>query len=516
MRRPRLFVSFSSQDRDITRRLFSRLGAQPLDLWDYSIENREIPGGADIAMYLKDRIDQCRFFIPIVTPSSLTSHYTVTEVAHALTRHRDPGFDIIPLVENEALNIRPWPPPYNALADIRYYPILRESRDSIEDAIQRLCADMGVSYVPPMLDDPRLPFLERLDREIADKCPRRDERQIGVARRLEQVRNELVHAIEEGDYDRALQRSAYFTATCEYEYPGQRFYYPYIVQAVCLISCGNLPKAMDVLNALNDHPLCDESLYGALGFIRQQQGAHREALGYYREAMRRDPADPAAKCGVLINATLCNETVDVAQLLREVNPDEIPVPGDRVKVLETKALVLAALDRTDEARVIYENLAADGSVTADGVLNFVMLLCRQGRFDAAYDLMRRFAQRFDGHANYVHYRATLCFRMGRLDEAAGHLETLVARHPANRQYRTDLAQMEMCRGRPARAETLVRPLLDRRQTPLPERADDFYYDGFANFICRRTDRAQYDFERSGFAPDHDYAAILARLGIGGP
>ena len=113
MRRPRLFVSFSSKDRDLVRRLFSRLGAQPLDIWDYSIENQEIPGGADIALYLRDRIDQCRYFIPIVTPNSLTSPFTVIEVAHALTRCARPEFEIIPLVENDALDVLPWPSPYH-------------------------------------------------------------------------------------------------------------------------------------------------------------------------------------------------------------------------------------------------------------------------------------------------------------------------------------------------------------------------------------------------------------------
>ncbi len=513
MQPPRIFVSFSTRDRVFVRRLFARIGAQPLDLWDYSQESREIPGGADIAVYLRERIDQCRFFVPIVTANSLISPYTVIEVEHALSRRRRPAFDIIPLVDTDAPDARGWPPPYRELSGLRYYPITLDSRDSMEEAIQRLCADMQVGYVKPILDDPRLPFLRRLDEEIAEKSPRRDERDIGIGRRLEQIRNEIVHSIEEGDYERGARRAAFFCATCEYEYPEQRFYYPYLVQAVCLISCGDLNRALELLRDMMDHPRRDESLYGAMGYVRQQQGAHREALAHYREAMRLDPSDPAAQCGVLVNACLCNETTDVDQLLREVIPDDIPVPGDRAKVLEIKALALASLSRLNEARSLYEQLVENESVSADGLINFVLLLCRQQAFSTAYDLMARFAGRFADHAGFLHHRATLCFRMGRIDEATGSLDKLIVQHPSNRQYRIDLAQMKLCRDRRADIEDVVRPMLDRTHAPLPEDANDFYLDGFANYMCGHHERSRYDFERSGFDNEYYYDRILARLGI---
>jgi hypothetical protein len=39
--------------------------------------------------------------------------------------------------------------------------------------------------------------------------------------------------------------------------------------------------------------------------------------------------------------------------------------------------------------------------------------------------------------------------------------------------------------------------------PTPQTFEDFYYDGFANFILRKAERAQHDYERARrFSPHY--------------
>ncbi|MHB8765899.1 MAG: toll/interleukin-1 receptor domain-containing protein, partial [Deferrisomatales bacterium] len=84
MARPKIFVSFSSRDLPFVQRLFARLGAQEVELWDYSQEGQEIPLGEDLEEYLRRRVENVEVFVPVVTPNSFGSRYTRAEVRHAL------------------------------------------------------------------------------------------------------------------------------------------------------------------------------------------------------------------------------------------------------------------------------------------------------------------------------------------------------------------------------------------------------------------------------------------------
>jgi len=164
----------------------------------------------------------------------------------------------------------------------------------LENCIERLCRDLGILYSRPLYGDPHLPFLSRLNKEFDNLCPQGEERKISIYTRMENIRNQLVEAIGDSDFEKALTLSRFFTSTCEYEFPEARFYYPYVTVAVCLLLCGRQMEAYDILCELLKHPAVDESTYGAVGYIRECQGAYGEALEYYRAASELDPEDPVA------------------------------------------------------------------------------------------------------------------------------------------------------------------------------------------------------------------------------
>lgn len=531
----KVFVSFSTQDEGFVQRLFFRLKAQPVELWDYSREGHEIPGGAEVMGYLQERIALSDVFIPILSANSLKSNYIKGEVRYALGLARNSKLRIIPIMLAHFPLESALTEPYLTLAQFRFYKVKTalasveervEARSSLEETVRRLCYDLGIEYAPLPIEDPRLPFMDKFEKEMvaAEECATpeartqdedtklflRPERQRAIFQRLSDARNEVAAALNEGSYGLALTRINFFIATCEYELPKVRFYYPYVVKAICLICGGHLLQATDVLLALMKHPESDENVYAALGCIKHQQGAFREALECYREAGKKDPSDPAAKYGMLLNALLSNSAIEVDRLLHEIEHSEIHVPEDRVKVESLKAYAFTATGRIRRAIDVYEMLIGDGHRSASILVNFAAALCdpRSSQPEHALDLLERFEKEFEDDADYLHRLASLSFQLNQMEKAMNRFQRLVALHPNRRQYRIDAAQVFYARGDRTGARQMVLPVLDRNVFGLPTTPNDYFCDGFENWILGRRDRADYDFERSGQPPGAHYRFLL--------
>lgn len=219
MARPSVFVSFSSRDRESVRRIFARLEAQEVNLWNYADEAQEIPGGEEISAYLKERVERADFFLPLISANCFESNYARQEVRHALTCRAERRPRVVPIVLSSCPPHGTWPAPYDALAGVRSRVVNVSDRADLEETIAALCADMDVRYLPLPATDPRLPFMDRFVAEVEGKLPRREERDIAVYRRLMGVLNDFQQAFESGGFQHALSRIVYFLGMCEYESP---------------------------------------------------------------------------------------------------------------------------------------------------------------------------------------------------------------------------------------------------------------------------------------------------------
>ena len=65
-----------------------------------------------------------------------------------------------------------------------------------------------------------------------------------------------------------------------------------------------------------------------------------------------------------------------------------------------------------------------------------------------------------------------------------------------RRLMVNCAQMLLKAGQKKRACEVCHEILHGKLFNLPESQEDFYYDGFAQYILGNIERAQYDFERS--------------------
>jgi len=283
----RLFVCFSGKDNTFIRRLIDRLNSQPLSPWVFESEDHQIKGGERISSVLRGEIRQCRVFIPIVSENSFNSHYARSEVEYALelvrTGHH---ITIVPFVTTDlrVTTADAWPRPYSELADIRHRHVDFNSPSSLETVIIQLCKELDVEYRPCVPHSFRLPFMSRFVDEIENRSPRRDEYDAGIYRRLMVTLSEFSEAFEATDFGRAEQVLRYLIATCEYEFPDVRFYYPYVVRAVCLMLADRDDEAQAVFESLLTHPQVDESVFGGLAMACGRNNDFEHAMEYYRQA----------------------------------------------------------------------------------------------------------------------------------------------------------------------------------------------------------------------------------------
>lgn len=515
MERPWVFVSFSGKDPLFMRHFLARLEAQPVSVWNYADELQEIPAGESLPEYLMRQIDLADAFLPVVTPNSLGSEYVVLEVEYALKRRRKAPLRVIPIVATNADPPSKWGPPYRGLADLCHLQVDMTSWSSLEKALVDLCRNLGVRYLPLPIEDPRLPFMDKFLEEVKDVCSRHPDHERAVYSRLMLVLDEFVKAFRAGDFQKALGRIYYVIYCSAYEFPDEKqVYYPCIVKGICEIACGQLTRAAETLNGLLEHPRRDENVYGAMGYVCHHQGRYSEALDYYRQALALCPKDPAAKAGVLLNALLCDKPVDVEGYARQIDLGAIADAGDRIKLRALLAFALAKTGRAEEADREFEALLHEGAITADILVNCARNLKQKKEPARARDLLARFPEHFCDD-NLLHLLASLCCQVGDLEASLRHFQTLLERCPHVRQYRIDMAQVLWHADRREEAVQVCMPMLDRVRFPLPHTPADFYCDGFANYLLRHFERAEYDFQRSGCAPDQHYRHLLDGAGPDG-
>lgn len=520
MANPRLFISFTGRDMDFVRRLISRLKspAQDLDVWLYEDAGDELDWGKNIPDQLVERLALADVFVPIVSPAAFTSAYTCFEVDAALkTEFQGEQKVILPIVSDRLREVptADWAREYRVLAASRFRFLDFGSLTQLEEVVFDICSELHVEYRPLVLQDARLPFLDLFVQEIRELCPQRAEHGIGIYRRLMIVFNEFEANFESQDFTAAEQLMSYFCTMCEYEYPNVRLYYPRVVHAVCHLQLDQLDAARDIFEALQHHAYSDETVLGGLGLIHQQQGAYELAIEFYEAAHQLKPDDAAARNGVIVNRILNGQMIDVDADLDWLDRSTSHSSEDADQIQALRVFAYANSGRLDDAIRCFTELERSAQkrstqVETATVLHVAQRLAERNLPQAVHLLERYYRTRTDD-VDLVHSLMMYCGFAGDTAQAYVLAQQLITLAPGVRQYRMDAAQIAWAAQQYGRAHKFVRPLLDRAQFKLPVSCDDFYCDGFANWILGNRDRAEYDFERSGFSANQHYSRLVDEI-----
>ncbi len=464
-------------------------------MWVYADEGEEIPGGKRIDKYLHDRVRSSSLFIPVVSKNSMKSVYTRMEVACALACQADTGLRIIPLVETSAVEIDVWPDPFSELRSIRYHEFNGKpgQHPQLENAVARICQDIAIPYVGIIADTPRLPLMQRVENELEHRVPRDKERANTLYFRLQDAVRRCKAGLADSDYVRAAKAMEYFIAMAENEYEGLPFYYPYVVRAVCLIALGRLPESAEQLTLLRSHPEQEETVFGMLGYIRQVQGLYAEAASLYREALNRDPDDPAAATGVVVNELFAGERGgDMRKACHVIKTGHYLSDDDRDQAQEALALGLAGIGESEQAAEILYKRASDPRASSSTSINLANVLVDMERYTAARNVLIEALQKCPDDAQLARHAMRFLMDTGQNQEAVSIAQKATELMPDCLdvwferlvvQRRADLAEAF------STAEHLA--------GMLPKDKNDYYYTGYANWVLGRYERASYDLERSG-------------------
>jgi tetratricopeptide (TPR) repeat protein len=501
---PRVFISFSSKDRRFVRKLFFRLKSQNVDVWDYSQSGSEIPLGKEIPDILKEKINQSDFFIPILSKNSMdptVGRYVRIELEHALSKGLLKQGRILPLV----LMSNPpkaWENEYSSLESTMHLDIDPDDQRQFEESIARISATLKVPYIPPFVSHERFPFSERFEREIKTW-----NLEIALFNELLVIVNEFSRQYNDAEYFEANQTITYFLLTCRYRLPKFKPYYPLIVKGVCDLHLGNFIEAEETFIEATHHSLSDENSHGGLGQVYFRQGRYEESLKAYEEALQRCPAEENKEILFNILGTLLksgHKPIDISFMKRF---DESKMTKEeRINFLNMKGIAFFNLQDFESAKGVFEKMKIDGAYDSTTVIYHYQSLTAMGRGKDGLKLLQNESEKL-GTTAVLHYLAHAYWHEGRDDEAIQVYENkLLKMQPKSRQYWIEYARM-LKQGNPRKMKETCIDMLTGRSFPLPKSLEDFYYDGFANFLIGENQRARYDFERSGDFCEYYYDQI---------
>ncbi len=162
---PKVFVSFSSRDKNEVRKLFSALHHQKVELWDYSDDGQELPLAHSLELSLKEKIDECDYFIAVISPNSIheeIGRHTRFEVFYALEKEMWKQNKILPIIlRNSSAECSEWLNLYQNLETVVRVEWDFSNDEIFEDELRKMCNWLSVTYIPSSLREKKVFFAER-------------------------------------------------------------------------------------------------------------------------------------------------------------------------------------------------------------------------------------------------------------------------------------------------------------------------------------------------------------------
>lgn len=546
----RLFISFSSRDIPFVREIMSGLQFQHFDFWDYSDELQQIRLTEDIKVRLTDEIDNCDYFVALVSKYSTnqnTGLFTRFEVDYAVNTKKLHLQKRVITIELEETEKSDYSGPYTALKDYLHHDFvwnsyIKESVKSYISLIKNICQATGRKYVPQITAHHRLPFWEKFRDEVISFAHSNHEHTF-----LMNVLGEFNEFYKKESYDLAYESISYFVASCNYLIPDYKLIYPWIVKAVSEQNKGKHTDAKKSYEAaLKNEPENPDAL-GGIGMVHLNTGNFVKAVEYFKQASEKSSGTQKinerlnmiiAKISGRLNLTGeektfvkeldmidlvlddQNETFEKSLISFKTDNENISkeqkkrFEEQRIFVLTTKALVYFA-----EWEELYANkeYAKADKVLQSAHLLYAEEIKEENIPNAVTAYYYYHTCRFMGQPNpeRILHNAIQRFETKNPGEKLQLLDFLAEHYMNERKYYDCLSIYESdLLGRNPSRRVLVNyaralkqtgnqkyrnvcfRVLNPDETGNPETAEEYYWCGFANYLLGNFERAKYDYERS--------------------
>lgn len=523
----RLFISFSSLDQQDVRKLFSSLELQKVGAWDYSEDGQGLPLSQRVNAALAEKIEECEYFIAVVSSNSAnprTGRCTQFEVQHAIDTgmlHAQRILSVL-LVNNPPMQ---WPGAYGQLEPLLHVRLDTANQDRYDEAIQKICEYLKVSYVSPFLRDMRVFFTQRFLEE-AESLSLTNSNFIQLMR----IMNRCAEKVVNGEWPQAWELVSTFLNLSAFLNPDAQLQYPFIIRGVCELQLRKFADAtqtfLQVTRQMAGHDPKARRPFSGLAFaglghayFLQQQ--YSQALDAFKQALTLIPDDKDIRFNFLGTLLQTDDQLLGEELLEQF--DALPLPAkERLKIAKVRGLVYYKKGQYLAAIRVFESIGYHLLDEASAIY-LSQALGHCGREDEAIEVIASAAARLDDNClvpnpgtNLYHHLVYAYLEAGYVDECLSIYETTLCRPERwTRQYLVEYARIlgaDGVRRNAARVHEACTKVLDPNHFPHTDlKGEDFFYMGFANFLLGRHQLARYDYERSAGFCDKYYDDAALRL-----
>jgi tetratricopeptide (TPR) repeat protein len=497
----RIFLSFAKSDAETAARIRADLTAQGFEVWEYATSWKKEDLRLTIPEPCAELIQRASWFIPIVSAASVnpsSGRYMVMEVEYASELGLIKQNRVLPLLLT-ASKPKKWLKPFDLLMPLGVIKVdPADDRDYLQK-IARLCRQMNIVYRPIIKHRPWLPFWKGFVDEVTgirkqypdvwnlmpvltefDRCCGRKEWH--RARKLVSFYNDSVSYLAGGDpgTPQSLLAQAYCDCITNHPESAERL----LKQAAeALPDFASIHGTVARLHLLRKEPYqAREHLVAALA--RCSAESLRERMYYLSPMVELGEPIPEDDRSLVL-------TTDVTDW---EDDEQMAVYGVRSNVLYQTARYKPATDLLDIAR-------STGLHSTTTVLYAHRSWLKLERPGEAEMVLIRAIDECGSNSNLD--CSELNFQLAEfylsIDQVGKMLtiyeKVLTAPEKVTRKFAVRYARILRELGDEKRTRTECLQMLGGR-FPLPSTYEDFYYDGFANYLLGNSERARYDFERS--------------------
>jgi tetratricopeptide (TPR) repeat protein len=497
----RVFLSYAQADKSEVAQIANDLKQQGFEVWEYAQQWKRSDVGHPLPEEFSELMHRSTYFVPVVSASSVSpsnGKYAVMELDYALELDMIAQKRVFPIVLSGS-RPKKWLKPYDTLESLSAVEVNIPDTRSYLKAMAQLCRNLKVSYKPYFEEHPLLPFWKGFSDEIDELRQTNDN-----SWKLMPVIAEFNGCFVKRNWDNALELISYFLSAACYEWPTQRFFYSWIVKSICEIEAGNLTQAEESIRAASEEKSDDPIVFGAFGYLSMRRRDLTSTREFLTKALSRcGPSDNLyGRFHYLYPLIEIGEMPDRSDRKLIFDADISLWPQDSLRKLCNAREILRfrckeyrkGLDVFEEMRrreihdttsIIYAHLCLKElgeHAEAEALLTSAIRECQTNSKLSVSDLYYQLAE-FDLFLNEPRKAVTI------------YEKHLLGPEVKTRQLAVRFARILRKMGDEKRMRIECGKMING-MFPTPQTCEDFYYDGFANYLLGNAERAQYDYERS--------------------
>jgi tetratricopeptide (TPR) repeat protein len=499
---PRLFFSYVPQDKQAVDAIVSELKLQGFVIVDYSDRWQKADIGKPIPEECADTIDQCTYFVPVVSANSVnpsTGKYTVIEVEYALEKDLRTQHRIAPIVLAQCKPKR-WLKPFDSLEDISHLEIDTVDRRMFLQAISGFCARLDVPFKPRPAERPMLPYWKMFCDEIAAVQQTRK-----LDADLVPVVAEMARCFEEKNWQETYFLVSYLLLTAQYRRLPVKLFYTGLVKGMCEVELGLLDSAETGLQVAGSLKPEDPLVSACLGYLYLRRRDNAAAKVCFNNALEKCSQKEGHELRLYCIVPLVELREALSVKDREAVLSVAPTAcadDEGLRVLNAQMALLYAAREYRKAVDILHTCTRRGRCSATMSMYGAFCLKEIGEVPEAISVLTSAVRDVDGgpssQLTALNFAlAELHLSLGNAKEARGIYERrMLSPETQTRKLLIGYARIVKKCNDEKRMTAICAKILKGSVFPSPRTCEDFYYDGYAHYLLGDLACAQSDYERS--------------------